>query len=156
MGKLIIMSGAPGSGKSTYAKLLVQRNTNTIHISRDAIRFSLLEPGDHYFSRETEVLETFYNNIISYLNKGSNVIADASHLNWKSRKALLEKIVKKVTNFQVEVIYIRPPLKVCFERNDTRIGRENVPHDVIAKMYNSQSDPVNDPYHYDKIAYVRC
>lgn len=154
MGKLIIMSGAPGSGKSTYAKFLVQRNTNTIYISRDAIRFSLLEPGDHYFSRETEVLETFYNNIISYLNKGSNVIADASHLNWKSRKALLEKVAKEVTNFQAEIIYMRPPLEVCFERNDTRIGRENVPHDVIAKMYNSQSDPVNDPYHYDRIIYM--
>lgn len=156
MGKLIIMSGAPGSGKSTYAKLLVQRNTNTIHISRDAIRFSLLEPNDHYFSRETEVLETFYNNIISYLKLGYNVIADASHLSWKARKTLLEKVAKEVMNFQVEIIYMRPPLEICFERNDTRTGRENVPHDVIAKMYNSQSDPINDPYHYNKITYVEC
>ena len=156
MGKLIIMSGAPGSGKSTYAKLLVQRSTNTIHISRDAIRFSLLGPNDHYFSRETEVLETFYNNIISYLKLRYDVIADASHLNWKARKTLLEKIAKEITNFQVEVIYMRPPLEICFERNDTRFGRENVPHDVITKMYNSQSDPMNDPYHYNKITYVRC
>lgn len=156
MSKLIIMSGAPGSGKSTYAKLLVQHDTNIVHISRDAIRFSLLEPEDHYFSRETEVLETFYNNIILSLNRGCNVIADASHLNWKSRRILLENVAKEVTNFQVEVIYMRPPLEVCLERNDTRTGRENVPHDIITKMYNSQSDPVNDPYHYDKITYVRC
>jgi len=156
MSNLIIMSGAPGSGKSTYAKLLAQHNTNTIYISRDTIRFSLLGPNDHYFSKETEVLETFYNNIISSLNRGYNVIADASHLNWKSRRTLLEKVAKEVTNFQVEVIYLRPPLEVCFERNDTRTGRENVPHDVITKMYNSQSDPANDPYHYDKITYERC
>lgn len=156
MSKLIIMSGAPGSGKSTYAKLLVQHDANTIYVSRDVIRFSLLEPDDHYFSKEAEVLETFYNNIISSLNEGYNVIADASHLNWRSRRILLENVAKEVTSFQVEVIYMRPPLEVCFERNDTRTGRENVPHDVITKMYNSQSDPVNDPYHYDKITYVRC
>lgn len=156
MSKLIIMSGAPGSGKSTYAKSLAQHNTSTVHVSRDAIRFSLLGPNDHYFSKETEVLETFYKTIIFYLKLGYNVIADASHLNWKARRTLLEKVEKHIVSFQTGVIYMRPPLEICFERNDTRAGRENVPHDVITKMYNSQSDPANDPYHYNKITYVWC
>ena len=39
---LYIMIGAPGSGKTTIAKNTCSAQDNTIHISRDEIRFSLL------------------------------------------------------------------------------------------------------------------
>lgn len=43
MGDLFIMMGVPGSGKTTLAKKLVEDKPNTIRVSRDDIRFSLLE-----------------------------------------------------------------------------------------------------------------
>lgn len=39
--KLYIMCGCPGSGKTTYAKKYLI-NDNTVYVSRDDIRFSLL------------------------------------------------------------------------------------------------------------------
>lgn len=154
MGKLIIMSGAPGSGKSTYAKKLVQNESNYISVSRDKIRFSLLSPIDHYFSKENEVLKNYYKTISSFLNMGYNVIADSSNLSWKARKTLITEISKHSSLDKVDVIYMRPSLETCFQRNDTREGRENVPHGAITNMWNSQTDPANDPYHYNNIIYV--
>lgn len=154
MGKLIIMSGAPGSGKSTYAKKLVQNESNYISVSRDKIRFSLLSPTDHYFSKENEVLKNYYETISSFLNMGYNVIADSSNLTWKARKTLITEISKRSSLNGIDVIYMRPSLETCFQRNDTREGCENVPHGAITNMWNSQSDPVNDPYHYNNIIYV--
>lgn len=154
MGKLIIMSGAPGSGKSTYAKKLVQNESKYVSVSRDKIRFSLLSPVNHYFSKENEVLKTYYKTISSFLNMGYNVIADSSNLTWKARKTLITEVSKRSTLDKVDVIYMRPPLETCFQRNDTREGRENVPHGAITNMWNSQTDPANDPYHYNNIIYV--
>lgn len=154
MGKLIIMSGAPGSGKSTYAKQMIEKNPKMVIISRDNIRFGLLQEGEHYFSHENEVLRIFYTSIIHYLSSGYDVIADASHLSWKPRKTLLTEISKYYPPEEVDVIYMRPSLETCFQRNDTREGRENVPHGAITNMWNSQTDPANDPYHYNNIIYV--
>lgn len=80
MSKLIIMSGAPGSGKSTYAKQMIEKNPKTVIVSRDNIRFGLLQEGESYFSHENEVLKIFYTSIIHYLSSNYDVIADASHL----------------------------------------------------------------------------
>lgn len=154
MGKLIIMSGAPGSGKSTYAKKLMQNKPSYIRVSRDNIRFTLLSPTDSYFSKEKEVLTTYYETISSFLSMGYNVIADSSNLTWKARKTLITEISKRSTLSKVDVIYMRPSLETCFQRNDTREGRENVPHGAITNMWNSQTDPANDPYHYNNIIYV--
>lgn len=154
MGKLIIMSGAPGSGKSTYAKQMIEKNPKMVVISRDNIRFGLLQESEHYFSHENEVLKIFYTSIIHYLSSGYDVIADASHLSWKPRKTLLTEISKYYSPEEVDVIYMRPSLETCFKRNDTRKGRENVPHSAITNMWNSQTDPANDPYNYNNIIYV--
>ena len=53
MAELILMMGIPGSGKSTWVKNHMK--SDDIYISRDEIRFSLLQPGDEYFSKEKEV-----------------------------------------------------------------------------------------------------
>ena len=55
---LWILSGPPGSGKTTWTKKQIksakQKNpeAHIYHFSRDQIRFSLLEEGDPYFSKE--------------------------------------------------------------------------------------------------------
>ena len=55
------MMGAPGSGKSTWAKANMPKDA--MYISRDNIRYELLGDNDSYFSRETEVYNTFVNQI---------------------------------------------------------------------------------------------
>lgn len=155
--KLIIMCGAPGCGKSTYAKEYCKKYPETVYVSRDEIRFSLLAEDEYYFSHETEVLEKFYTNIANALREGKDVIADATHLTKKSRKTCIDNIRAKIKNltFGIEVIYIKPPLHICIARNDKRTGRAFVPHSSIRRMWMCMEDPTNDGMKYSRIIYIK-
>ena len=50
---LVLMCGAPGSGKTTIAKKLMCNND--LYISRDEIRYSMISNEYEYFSKEKEV-----------------------------------------------------------------------------------------------------
>jgi len=160
MGKIIILSGAPGSGKSTWARNYAAKHLGTIVISRDEIRFSLLKEEDDYFAKEKLVFNTFCNHIVGELRFGHDVIADASHLNWLSRRKLLANIDRFCKRSgdkcydEVWVVVFKPSLETCFKRNDTRTGRANVPHHAIETMYNGMTDPKDDNFTYDKIIYM--
>ena len=99
MANLYMMMGLPGSGKTTFAHTYFKNQLGPppVYISRDEIRFGILEKynidtEDEYFAHEVEVYEKFCNQIILYLKKGYDVIADATHLNNASRWKLINRI----------------------------------------------------------------
>ena len=142
MSVLYILCGIPGSGKSTWARKQVENygTDKLAWISRDKIRFNLLKPNEEYFSRENEVISIFVDKIQKAIDNGIPfVIADATHLNRKSRIQLLEKLV--LNNTSICYVYFDVPLNVALERNAKREGRERVPDSVIEKMYYSFSKP---------------
>lgn len=57
MKKIYLLCGIPGSGKSTWAKNHL--DDNSIWISRDLIRFSMVSEEEEYFSKEKEVFKEF-------------------------------------------------------------------------------------------------
>lgn len=146
---LWIMVGLPGSGKSTFASRYVENHISTVHISRDKIRFSIISDNDEYFALEYKVFEEFCTQIQSALDMGFNVIADATHLNWKSRAKLIHHLQLK--NVYVGCIFINTPVEICIERNSTREGRAHVPEDVIMTMNKSITNPQTDPFIYKEI-----
>lgn len=135
---LYITCGIPGSGKSTWARRKVEEGWSWN--SRDKIRFSLVAEDEDYFSRENQVYDIFISNIQNDIYDGiENIIADATHLNGRSRKQLLDRIV--LNGYEIVYVYFDIPLEVAIERNDLREGREKVPNTVIKKMYNSLTIP---------------
>lgn len=138
-GKLIIMVGAPGSGKSTFTAKVAEYE-NAIIISRDEIRFSLLKENENYFSKEKEVFNTYSSRILWALNKGYNVIADATHLNRKARLKLLRTIPSAVYA-TLEAIWLNTPLSECLLRNANRTGRALVPETNLISMYKNIEPP---------------
>ena len=157
MKTLWIMTGIPGCGKSFVAtQALMHDNTQGwVYISRDEIRYTLLADNEEYFSHENEVYEIFIHKIVEALKSDNvyNVIADATHLNWHSRRKLLKGIGKE---YDLRILYIIPvvvqsELDTCKYRNSRRTGRQRVPDNVIEQMYESYRHPRNDPFSYDGI-----
>ena len=165
---LIIMSGVPGSGNSYCAKEVIPvviRNNTIIknnecayysYVSRDSIRFSLLDEEDSYFAKENEVYKEFIKSLIypvTFYDEGEDlyVVADATHINKYSRKKLYDNVKDWFDSYVV--INIETPLEVCLERNAEREDRFKVPEHTIRKMYKDYkpAEYDNELFEIDKI-----
>ena len=146
---LYVMIGAPGSGKTTLAKANAE-HTGAVHISRDEVRFSLITDKDNYFAKENQVYKTFTKLISDNLAAGHTVIADATHLNKKSRYKLFHNIHYNPLETTVIGIYMDIPLETCLERNDTRKGGRTFvpPHDLYNMYEHLQPPTYDEPFDY--------
>ena len=135
MPTLYVMSGMPGSGKTHYCK---EHKNDGIHVSRDVIRFALLEDGDNYFAHENEVYEIFWEKINKELAAGNNVYADQTSLTMNARGWLLSHI--KVPCKKVAIM-MDTPLQTCLDRNDMRTGKERVPIKTMINMHQNFTKP---------------
>lgn len=155
---LWLMCGVPASGKSWFAKNKLMKDSNWDYISRDEVRFSMVKNDEEYFSHETAVFKTFVEKIAVALAWGSdNIIADATHLNWGSRRKLLNVLKSYYPMEMLDVIpvVIDAKLEDILERNKLRDGRARVPEETIHRMYKNMSDPAKDPYKYTAIMRVK-
>ena len=155
MSKILwIMCGAPGSGKSYYAKNVLGANDTCHYISRDNIRYNMVKPNEPYFNREDLVYAEFVRQVQAALNKndGKNVIVDATHLTPNSRMKLLSRLSLK--NVDVIPVWMNTTEETCLLRNSQRKGRECVPTEAVRRMYHSRKHPKDDPFKYASIMEV--
>lgn len=137
---LWLLVGLPGSGKSTWAKTVNQdiwNIPNSQIISRDAVRFSMVDENEDYFSKENEVFNTFIREINRAIDYCDNIFVDATHLNPKSRHKVLSRLV--LNECTVIAVNFQTSLATCLARNAQRTGRARVPDDVIRDMCKSLS-----------------
>lgn len=150
---LWILVGIPGSGKSTWVKNNLEKFDNSVIISRDNIRFHLTPEDQPYFINEKKVFQMYVNNINLALRQYENIFCDATHINWSSRRKLLEALDLK-DQVRVNVLIATTPLEECLRRNAQRSGRACVPETAIRRIHRSYTDPVEDPYDYNLIAII--
>lgn len=135
------MIGCPGSGKSTYISKHI-KDDNTIVVSRDTIRFSLVNENEPYFLKEKEVFKKFTDTINFYLNLNYNVIADATHISVKSRAKLFNALNINKSNTEIIGLVMRTPLNECLRRNELRRGtRAYVPKSAVRRIFYSFEEP---------------
>ena len=138
MSDLYLMMGPPGSGKSTFLKNNVKKEDSII-ISRDEIRFGLLEPGDDYFAKEKEVLSRLWKRTNFSLKTNKTVFVDQTSLTPRSRKYFLDHVYGYDT---INLIWIDTDLKTCLERNELRRGtRAYVAKELVKRMFYQSTPP---------------
>lgn len=151
---LYIMCGAPGSGKTYYAKNYMIKDSSWKYISRDEIRFSMVKENEEYFSHETEVFNEFVRRIKNAFDEDGieNVIADATHLNWPSRRKLLNAL-GDLSNINVIPVVIKTNVESNLIYNENRNGQSYVDAAIIMRMRKRATSPATDNYHYANIIY---
>ena len=84
------------------------------------------------------------------MEKGKRVFADATHINWASRRKLIEHIHNR-EDLDIDVYYFKITLPLAIARNNQREGRARVPEDIIRRMYKQSTHPCEDPFTYHMI-----
>ena len=135
--RLIVLSGVPGSGKSTYCqayKELYEANNIKVNIvSSDEIRMELFGRYNN-FENEKLVWEIFRAKAYEYSKQDHSVtILDATTLTNKHRYnyALKYKGLYK----QIYLVVMATPFEKCLEQNKMRPENKWVPEDVMYSMY---------------------
>ena len=148
-----LLCGIPGSGKSTW--LEQNKLSNSVVVSRDEIRFSIITDKDDYFDHEDEVWRQYVKKAqMAILNHDvENIYLDATHINEASRNKILNLLVlPNLPYFEIKVIYFDVCFAVCCERNAQRTGLANVPIKAIRRMFNNFVIPTfNEKHLYTEI-----
>ena len=87
---LIMITGLPGSGKTTFAKALAD-SLNAVHLNTDIIRDSLGRRGKYDENSKSMIYAKMLKQTESYLHRGEDVVVDATFY-----KAALRKPYKKL------------------------------------------------------------
>lgn len=147
---LWITSGAPASGKSTAIENIFAFEPSVKVISRDVVRFKYLDknPNADYFKFEKTVFKEFVNSIRDAFEAGyKNVVADATHLNERSRNKLISAIGFAwlcAHDISLNYIVMNTSLDECLRRNALRKGCTRVPEENLIDMYNRFEKPTFD------------
>lgn len=132
MSKIIVLQGAPASGKSTWAREFVTGKKDWVIVNRDSIRDGR---GDYWIPEQEGYISSVEEfQIRTAITNDLNVIIDATNLNPKT----IEKWKKIAEEYCVEIEYklFEIPYKEALERDSKRarpVGKKVI--DRFYRMY---------------------
>ncbi len=135
--RLFIMAGAPGCGKTTWARNFFK---DYEIVSSDAIREEKW-PGEPYdASRNEEVFDEFHHRLSEMLYKGMDAVADATSLSAMARAEL--QLVAVRENAETHLIFFKNWF-TAVERNAEREGNAKVPWEAMEVMWDKFQDSLS-------------
>lgn len=122
-------------------------------MSRDVIRFNMLEEDEDYFAHEFDVFREFIKQINEGLvdEKVEDIFVDATHLNEKSRNKVLDRLIN-LDGVAINVVNFLIDFDLAWERNNLREGLAVVPYGTLCSM-NKAFNPARkgEKYNYNNI-----
>ncbi|WP_198331016.1 AAA family ATPase [Psychrobacter cibarius] len=139
---IIILVGAPGSGKSTYLDKL--KLDGVLILNDDNLRESIFG-----FERTYDIRQKLYVLYIELLNEALNdksfnkVFLDSTFFNTREMRADLFKEISKneISDLKINVIYKKSKLEECIIRNNKRIPNRVVKEDKLIALYERLEPP---------------
>lgn len=137
MRTLVLLRGAPGSGKSTFIR---NNNLEDWTISADKIRLLFQSPvttitGEKEISQKNDnrVWDFIYTLMEERMKRGEFVIIDATH----SRSLWVARYKDMVSKYRYRVYCVEftPPLDVLLSQNKMRPVLYQVPEEYVKKSY---------------------
>lgn len=145
-GRLVILRGYPGSGKSTFTNELIHRDSSTVIVSLDDIRVAMAgsklrwhnmcDKGDRRRQLENIIVRLAHDARSRFLDLGFTVISDATHLNQRSIVEELDQAERHDADATVVCIGENLALGELKDRNLNRDADDRLPVEVLESMWS--------------------
>ncbi|MCS7206428.1 MAG: ATP-binding protein [Dehalococcoidia bacterium] len=119
---LIVISGLPGSGKSTFSRLLAQR-IPVLLLESDALRKALFPTPTHSPQESARLFRAIHSLIEDCLQKGIPVLLDATNLQEVHREPLYA--IAERQRVPLILVWVEAPEEVVRQRLERRARRED-------------------------------
>ncbi len=140
--KLIMITGLPGTGKTTFARALSQELTYR-HLNTDMVRDELGKRGQYDEETKAEIYEELFKRAESELREGHGVIVDGTFYQ-RSLRADFEQLAER-TEAAVFWIEIKASEEVIEERVNQKRAYSEADFEVYLKI-KSQYEPLESPH----------
>jgi predicted kinase len=149
---IILVVGAPGSGKSTWAKNYESTHNDIMYLSSDEMR-AKFGTGEDDQTVSGKVFAYLKEKTNTLLAAGVNLLIDATNMSRKARKDFIN-IANKYPQVEKIAVVFEVSKQELLKRNKERgeKGGRNVPEWVIDKMLNNYQKPDNTEF--DKILFL--
>ena len=110
---IIILDGSKGAGKSTTAELLCKKLDNSVHLSIDNERHSLVNQEGTIQERNSRAFESILDKSKEYIAQNKNIIIDCGLI--AERVTQIEKLAKE-KNISLYKFLLKAPYDTQLER----------------------------------------
>lgn len=142
--ELLLMVGAPGSGKTTYR---TKNFPGVATICLDEYRARIL--GDmNDMSKNDMIFNTASADLRTNMKARINTIWDATSYNRKSRRRIID--IARRHGATIGIVYFDLPEAVLQARNASR--ERVVPAEIVSRFYRNLESP--KPYEYDQLIVI--
>lgn len=142
--KIYFLKGLPASGKSTWAKQMVQLNCwNTFHVTKDQIRLE----NPKWSEKQVVAEETRRVRFWLEAQTGKIIIIDNTHFNPVHEERYRKLAEEFNADFEVVDDFLKVPLEECIRRDNARadgVG-ESVIKEMWRKHIRGENPPIKDP-----------
>ena len=140
---VLILTGAPGSGKTTVARLLAERSKRAVHVESDLFFRFIVSGYVEPWKRESHeqnavVMRAVGDAAVGYAKAGYETIIDGVVIPGKFFEPLRDSLA--AAGFAVSYAVLRPTLRIAIERAGDRSSAPLSEPAVVEQLWNAFAD----------------